>query len=68
MLDWDYDGDGIDDSSSSVHTELPYNMLNPRHHDQEFANFLFMDGRVDARPALDWVLDKDGLRGTWVRR
>lgn len=66
ILNYDEDGDGIRDSSSSVGGwEVPYNNLNPRH---GVANFLFADGRVDARAVLDWVLDTNGLRGKKVPR
>lgn len=66
QFNYDYDEDGILDSSSLVGS--PYNNLKPRHNDNKFANFLFSDGRVDARSALDWVLDKHGLRGKHVPR
>ena len=66
MFDYDYDGDGIDDSSSKVGS--PYNNLKPRHHNKEFANFLFVDGRVEVRSVLDWVKDVNGLRGGHVPR
>ena len=66
MFDRDDDGDGILDSSSAVSLESPYNNLSPRHNDT--ANFLFADGRVENRPTLDWILDRNGLRGVTVPR
>jgi len=64
-LDWDYDGDGILDSNT-FYPEFPYNNFKPRH--SNTGNFLFADGRVETRPVLDWVLDKNGLRGKHVPR
>lgn len=65
-FNWDFDGDGTADSNSNVSTTIPYNYLDPRH--DGGANFLFVDGRVDVRPALDFVLNTNELRGGFVAR
>ena len=62
----------MDNRSVSTCTDpkagVPYNYLAPRHSDEDIANVLFADGRVEGRPFLDWVKDVDGLRGGFVSR
>lgn len=62
----DYDGDGILDTSTAASSSQPYNLFAPRH--TKGGNFAFSDGRVEWHRVLDWVLDKNGLRGGFISR
>jgi prepilin-type N-terminal cleavage/methylation domain-containing protein/prepilin-type processing-associated H-X9-DG protein len=61
-INYDSDGDGINDSGSAATNGQPYNGASPTLHSGG-ANYLFADIHVEKLPKMDWVKNAGGLWG-----